>query len=377
MNKLVARILIPTICLLGLLGCPQKNTFVQPPPPEVSVKQPERRTVTHYLEVPGRTDAKDTIEIRARVSGYLRSIDFVDGQIVTEGQRLFLIEPEPYQAAVDAARANLSSARAARDIAQTNYDRRVQAYETKAVSEIDVLTAKANLDSAEADVLFAESSLTRAEIDLSYTENLAPATGRIARKLVSEGNLVDGAQATLLTTLVVQDPIYVYFNVSERVLASKLALLASLDPADAEDADIRELGLELADGTQYPEKGAIDYLDNRADATTGTIQVRARFPNAEGGLLPGLYGKVLIPSTIEEAILVPDLCIQRDIGGSFVLVLNDEDVVEARYVELGPKVGAERVIESGLKGDERVVVNGLQRARSGIKVTATTQAPVN
>jgi RND family efflux transporter MFP subunit len=359
------RPLILTTCLLGLAGCSPKNTFVQPPPPEVTVALPAHRDVTVYSEVPGRAEARDTIEIRARVSGYLRSVDFVDGQIVREGDRLFLIEPEPYEAAVKAAEANLSSAAAARDIAQTNYDRRVQAFETKAVSEIDVLTAKANLDSAEAAMLGAEADLTRARINLSYTENLAPATGRIGRRLVSEGNLVGGDQAS------VQDPIYVYFNLSERVLVPALERLALIDRTDLENAP--PVDLELADGSRYGVTGAIDYIDNRADASTGTVMLRAVFPNADGGLLPGLYGKILIPVTREDALLVPDLSIQRDIAGFYVLVVDDQDTVHARYVKLGPKVDLERVIEGGLERDERVVVNGIQRARPGIKVTALSQ----
>ncbi|MEZ5277173.1 MAG: efflux RND transporter periplasmic adaptor subunit [Opitutaceae bacterium] len=373
MKSIATRPLILTTCLLGLAGCSPKNTFVQPPPPEVTVALPDQRDVTVYSEVPGRAEARDTIEIRARVSGYLRSVDFVDGQIVREGDRLFLIEPEPYEAAVKAGEANLSSAIAARDIAQTNYDRRVQAFETKAVSEIDVLTAKANLDSAEAAMLGAEADLTRARINLSYTENFAPATGRIGRRLVSEGNLVGGGQATLLATLVVQDPIYVYFNLSERVLVPALEKLALIDRTDLRNAP--PVDLELADGSRYGESGRIDYVDNRADAATGTVAIRAVFPNPHGALLPGLYGKVLIPETVEDALLVPDLSIQRDIGGSYVLVVDHQGTVEARYVELGPKVGYDRVIKSGLNGDERVVVNGLQRARPGITVSATTRAP--
>jgi RND family efflux transporter MFP subunit len=372
-NTTAKRFLILTACLSGLLGCSPKNAFVKPPPPEVTVMLPQLRSVTVFLEIPGRTDARDFVEIRARVPGYLRSVGFVDGQIVEEGQLLFLIEPEPYKAAVVAAEANLSSAKAERDIAQTNYDRRVQAYETKAVAEIDVLTAKANLDSAEAGVLFAESALTQAMIDLSYTEILAPTTGRIGRKLISEGNMVGTGQATLLSTLVVQDPIFVYFNVSERVIASKLGLLAGIDRTA--ESEIQDLELELADGTRYDELGQMDYIDNQADAATGTVTVRAVFPNPIGALLPGLYGKILIPQTIEDAVLVPDLAIQRDIGGSFVLVVDDVGMVEARYVELGPKVEYDRVIESGLDGDELVVVNGLQRARPGITVSATTPAP--
>jgi len=363
--------LLIVAAVFALLGCRAKNTFVQPPPPEVTVAKPEQRDVTVFIGVAGRIEAKESVDIRARVSGFLNTVEFEDGQVVTEGQQLFLIEPEPYEAAALAAQADLSSARASREIAQTNYDRRVQAYETKAVSEIDVLTAKANLDSAEASVLAAESALVKAEINLSYTRVESPVTGRIARRLVSVGNLVGGSTATLLTNVVVQDPIHVYFNVSERLLIPKFGLLTSLTEEDLERAP--EVYVELADGTRYSKPGYIDYIDNRADASTGTVTLRAEFPNPDGALLPGLYGKILIPEVTRDALIVPDLAVLRDIGGTYVLVVNDENKVEARYVELGSKIEADRVVDSGLTGEENVVVNGLQRARPGIEVVTTVQ----
>ena len=355
----------------ALLGCRAKNEFIAPPPPEVTVAKPDRRDVTVFITSPGRIQAQDSVEIRARVSGFLDSVDFEDGQFVEEGDQLFLIEPEPYEAAVKAAEAELSSAIASREIAQTNYDRRVQAYETRAVSEIDVLTARADLDSAEAAVLGAEAALTRARIDLSYTRVVTPVSGRTSRRLISAGNLVGGADANLLTTVVVQDPIHVYFNVSERVLVPRLGALTNLTVDDFDNAP--EIFVELADGGRYAEAGHIDFVDNRADETTGTVTIRAVFPNPKGELLPGLFGRILIPEVSEGALLVPDLAVQKDIGGSFLLVVNKENVVEARYVELGAKVETERIIESGLNGDENVIVNGLQRARPGIQVTTTIQ----
>lgn len=361
--------IIVAASVFALVGCRAKNTFIQPPPPEVTVAKPDRRDVTVFITAPGRIQARDSVEIRARVSGFLDSVDFIDGQTVEEGQQLFLIEPEPYVAALDAAKAQLSSAIAKRGIAQINYDRRVQAYETKAVSEIDVLTAKADLDSAEADVLSAESALTQAEIDLSYTKVTSPVTGRAARRLVSAGNLVGGAEATLLTTVVVQDPILVYFNVSERIIVPRLGALNNLSEEDLDRAP--EVFVELADGSRYAEAGHIDFIDNRADETTGTVTVRAEFPNKGGELLGGLFGRVLIPDPTEDALLVPDLAVQRDIGGTYLLVVNSQNIVEAQYVELGPKVGTERIVIEGLTGDENVIVNGLQRARPGIPVTTT------
>lgn len=252
------------------------------------------------------------------------------------------------------------------NIAQTNYDRREQAYETKAVSEIDLLTAKANLDSSEAAVLVAEAQLTQSQIDLSYTTNTAPATGRIARRLVSVGNLVGNGEATLLTTLVVQDPIQVYFNVAERLIISKLAELAT--GRDAKEAI--NVFIELADGSRYDGEGHLDFIDNQVDPETGTVSARAVFRNEKGALLPGLYARVLIPDIRENALLVPDLAVLRDIGGSYVLIVDAENKVESRYVTPGPKVEHERIIEEGLDGSERVIIQGVQRARPGIVVNA-------
>lgn len=333
--------------------------------------KPDRRDVNVFIKTPGRFQARDSVEIRARVFGFLDSVDFEDGQNVEAEQKLFLIEPEPYEAALKAAEADLSSAIASREIAQTNFDRREQAYETRAVSEIDVLTARANLDSAEAAVLGAEAALTLAEIDLSYTRVVSPVAGRTARRLVSAGNLVGGADSTLLTTVVVQDPIHVYFNISERIVVPRLGALAKLSEEDWEDAI--DIFVELADGTRYSEAGHIDFIDNRADETTGTVTIRAVFPNKEGELLPGLFARILIPNETKDAILVPDLAVQKDIGGSYLLVVNDENKVEARYVELGAKVETDRIVMTGLTGDESVIIDGLQRARPGIEVTTTIQ----
>jgi len=263
--------------------------------------------------------AKESVEVRARVSGYLESVDFEDGQQVEVGQQLCVIEPAPYQAALTAAQADLDGARANKEIAQTNYDRRKQAYDkSKAVSEIDVLKAKADLDAATAAVLAAAAALEQARLNLSYTTNRAPITGRISRKRVSEGNLVGGAEPTLITTLMMEDPIYLYFNADERKL---LEWISRYGRTTAKGKAEGIMGLRLADGTVYPHKGSVDFLDNRVDPETGTIEVRAIFPNPEGTLLPGFYGDLLAPNIRTNAVLVPDLCIQRDIGGSYVLLV--------------------------------------------------------
>lgn len=377
MIKLQPPLLVTTSALALLLagGCTQKNTFVEPPPPEVTVASPLKQTVTNFLEIPGRTQAKESAEIRARVNGYLESVDFVDGEMVEQGQQLFVIEPEPFEAALKAAEADLAQAQANRGIRQTEYDRRKQAYESRAISIIDLERAKAELDKAQAEVLAKEAAVVQAQLNLSYTTNQAPFAGIIDRKLVSAGNLVGGATPTLLTTLVAQDPIYVYFNISERRLVPHLQKISKTE-------DLVEIfppvQLKLADDSLYKiddeiVEGRIDFLDNKVDPETGTINARAVFDNKKGGLKPGLYGKVLVPDVRTNATLVPDLSIQRDIGGTYVLVVDAEGKVASQYVELGPKVEKGRIIEHGLEGDERVIVGGIQRARPGIKVNAREQ----
>ncbi len=358
--------------LLISAGCSKKNEFQPPPPPEVGVQQPVQKDVTVFRSFPGRLAASDQVDIRARVKGFLKSIDFEDGQRIKKGDLLFTIEPEQYEAAVNAAKAELAQAKAALKLADATLQRNQTAFQTKAVSEVDVLTAEANKQSAEAAVMAAEASLEKAELDLSYTRILAPFDGRAARRTLSVGNLVGSGESTLLTTLVAESPVDVYFNVDERTL---LQHTPNKERGDKPGANIPPVKLELADGQIFDEEGAVDYNDPKFDPETGTLQVRAEFANAKVKLLPGMFGKILLPDPVKNALLVPDLAIQRDLGGSFVLVVNAENRVENRYVQRGDRVGSDRIITGGLNGDERIIVNGMQRARPGIPVRIKESSP--
>jgi len=361
------------LAMLMVAGCKPANTFVPPAPPEVTVQAPVRSNAVVWVGVPGRAQARDFLEIRARVSGYLKEVAFEDGQRVNAGDRLFIIEPEPYVAAWEAAKAQRAEAQAAADLALVNYQRREQAYETRAISEIDKLTAKANLDAANAQALATQAALDQARINLTYTTNIAPEAGRISRRLVSEGNLVGGPEATLLATLVVEDPVHVYFDIAERTAVTLLSKYASVEDALIKAPAMR---LELADGSHYEHEGRIDYLDTTVDPDTGTLEGRVLFPNSGGKLVPGLYGKVLIPQTRTNALLVPDLAVQRDIGGTFLLAASAaSNIVESVPVTLGERVDQNRIIESGLEGTERVIVKGIQRARPGLVVTPIDAQP--
>jgi RND family efflux transporter MFP subunit len=377
MEMLVMKKSLPITLLLSALltfGCTKKNEFKAPPPPGVTVQLPEQKTVTVFGSFPGRLAAHDDVDIRARVKGFLKTIDFADGQRVEKGDLLFTIEPAEYIAAVNSSKATLAQAEAALKLADATLQRTENAFKSKAVSEVDVLTAEAQKDSAAAAVQAAQAALDNAELNLSYTEIRAPMAGRLARRSLSVGNLVGDGQSTLLTTLVVEAPIDVFFNVDERAL---LPFLKKGERQTEVGDNTPPLKLELADGTLHTEEGRLNYIDPEIDPDTGTLRARAVFENKELFLLPGLYGRILVPNQIENALLVPDLAVQQDMAGTFVLTVNAESIVESIYITKGPLVGTQRVVEEDPTKDrhltvqDRIIVNGLQRARPGIPVTAT------
>lgn len=362
-------------------GCAKKNEFVAPPPPEVGVESPVIETTTVFLEYAGRTAASSRVEIRARVKGFLGdTTQFDAGQFVEKGRLLFTIEPEQFEAAKATALAKLAAEEAKLEIAEINLEKRVRANERsegQAISDVEIKSSEADVKSAQAAVDIAKAALADAERDLSYTKIHAPVAGRVSNALVDQGNLVGAADPTLLTDIVTVQPIYFNFEGSEREALRYLSDMPNAEnPTGSGEGKGKELKLVLSDGTPFDEVGRFDFVDNSVNPESGTIRLRAAFDNKKGLLVDGLFARIRIPEEIENAVLVPSGAIQRDLGGSFVLVVNSENVVERRTVIPTPlSVDGKKIIKpyddstgTGLKAEDRFVVSNLQRAREGLQV---------
>jgi RND family efflux transporter MFP subunit len=359
-------------------ACDQRNEYAEPPPPKVTVAKPLQQEIIDYLEFTGTTHAFEEVEMRARVAGFLQSMEFTPGTQVEKGDLLFVIDPSEYQAELDAAEAELGSAEATLKRAQTEFARAQKLFKQKAGAQTDVVKWRGERDVAKAAVARAKAKVEKAGLDLSYTKVTAPITGRVSRNLVDLGNLVGEGEPTLLTKVTRIDPMYAYFNLNERDLLKVMAMYRQetkekgLDPAkdSAARADLT-VSLELANEEGYPHQGVVDFAESGVDPATGTLQLRGVFPNPGPApvLLPGLFTRLRMPiDKRENALLVTERAIGADQGGRYLLTVNSENVVEKKTIRMGRLVDGLRVIEEGLQPDNRVVVNGIQRARPGAKV---------
>lgn len=348
-----------------------------PTPPTVTVDRPTRRDVQQYAEFTGTTRATEFAQIRARVSGQLREMYFEPGAAVNEGDLLFLIEPEPYQAAYDEAVAAVASAESELNRAQSDLERIETAIQSDAVSRQDLDRAVATRDQANAALLAAQARQQQAQLNLSYTRVRSPVSGRVGRNLVDLGNLVGATEPTLLTTVTKISPIWVYFNVDENLVLQFLASRAdSSQLGMGEDERVGIVHVETAAETGYPHSGQIDFIDNTVDPATGTIEVRAVLPNEDGILFPGLFVRLRVEGTVTpDAVLVEERAVGTDLGGKYVLAVGPDSVVEQKYVTLGPVQDDGTVmVEGGLDGTETYIVDGLLRARPGFPVTPQSTA---
>src|SRR4051812_32736849 len=359
------------VAALALSGCsdkpPQPAAAAAPP---VTVAQPVKRTVTDWDEFTGRFEAVQEVQVRARVGGFVNSVEFKDGAIVRTGDLLYIIDPRPFEAIVRQAEGQLADARAKGELAKRDLARGLTLVQTSAVSEQVVDQRRQALQAARAAETQAEGALRAAQLNVEFTHVVAPITGRVSRHLVTPGNLVQGSEgsATLLTSIVSLDPIYIYFDVDEATyLKNNKLWFAGQRPSSRDTAN--PVQVTLTRETKPSHEGTMDFLDNRLDVSTGTLRSRAIIPDHDLSILPGQFGRVrLIGSSPYEALLLPDTAIATDQSRKIVFLVKDDDTVEARAVELGPLDEGLRVVRMGLKPDDRVIIDGIQRARVGAKV---------
>ncbi|MDQ7782486.1 MAG: efflux RND transporter periplasmic adaptor subunit [Desulfomonilaceae bacterium] len=368
-TRVSAVLIFVTLASVTILGCSEKAQVAVPPPPEVIVSLPLKQKVTEFLEFPGTTAALEFVEIRARVEGWLESVDFEPGARVEEGALLFVIDPKPYQAQVDQNEAVLKAREAEFQLKDANLRRAEHLLATGSVSQLQYDVQSAEKAVAQAQVGMAKADLEKAQLNLSYTRVTSPTTGTISRNYVDVGNLVGAGEKTLLTEIVNDDSVYVYFDMSERELLMLMRRWPRIQTEKPSERDRPPAYLQLADESGFPHKGAIDFGEPRVDESTGTLKVRAVFPNEKKLLFPGLFCRVRVPLEEKEALLVPELAVGIAQVGRYVLVVDKDQVVEQRLVETGRLEGTLRVIEKGLKQNDWVVVNAIQRAIPGTKVT--------
>jgi len=355
-----------------LVGCGRQNNNAKPAVPSITVAPVEQREVVEWDEFTGRTEAVEAVEVRPRVSGYIQSVRFQSGQLVNKGDVLFVIDPRWHQADYDRRQAEMEQAKVRLENSKRESERTPPLLAQKAISIEEADARRARFDEAKAALLAAQAALDSAKLDLEYTQVRAPISGRVSRALLTEGNYVSGlaGAASLLTTLVSVDPIYVYADVDENSLL-KFNTLAQAKALEMDENGRIPVQLQLADEEGFPHRGTIESFDNHLDAASGSILLRAVFPNPDGRMVPGLFARIHIPlSNRHPALLVDERAIGTDQGQKYVLTLSRTNTVEYQAVNPGPLISGKRIIRSGLAGGEKVVVNGLQRVRPGMPVVA-------
>jgi RND family efflux transporter MFP subunit len=363
------------LVLLGLAACGENNQYVAPPPPKVIVATPTQGPYTRYLETTGNTAAINTADLVARVPGFVQTINYRDGDAVKKGTLLFTIEPESYKLKLDQAKSAQASAIASFNQAKPALDRQADLLKSGSTTQAQYDTALAAMVAAQSGVQQAQVNTQLAQINYDYTQVTAPFDGIVTARQVSIGQYVGGtATPTVLATIIQHDPIYVNFTVSERDV---LRIRAEFQQRGLTPQDLRKVPIEvgLQSETGYPHRGMLDYAAPSVSQTTGTLAARGIFSNDNKALLPGYFVRVRIPTDqIKDAFFVPDVALGSDQGGRYVLVVNKDNVVEQRKIEIGPAIDGKRVVESGLKPDDRVIVAGLLRAVPGQKVDPQTES---
>jgi membrane fusion protein, multidrug efflux system len=356
---------------LALNACDKPAPAASPQLPAVTVARPLQQNITEWDEYTGRFVAVQTVEVRARVSGFIDSIHFRDGQIVKQGDLLFIIDPRPYRLAVDQAKAEVERAQAKLELANLDVERATPLVRNQTLTGREFDTRQSTQKDAQAAVASSQAALKQAELNLEWTEVRAPIAGRVSDRRVDIGNLITGGTTgtTLLTAIVSIDPIHFVFDGSEADFLRYLRLAAAGGRQSSRDA-ANPVAVRLADETEYKHPGKMDFVDNVINARTGTIRGRAIFENKDGVLTPGFFGRLRLYGGTRDALLVPDSAIVSDQANRIVFVVADDGTVATKRIELGPIVDGLRVIRSGLAAADRVVIEGLARARPGSKVKA-------
>jgi len=378
--RVARRLAVPLVLTLMLAACgdsqPQKQGDGGPPPPAVTVAKPIKRTIVDHDEYVGRFAAVNSVEVRARVSGYLESVHFKDGQRVKQGELLFTIDKRTFQNALEQARANLAQARSNLRFAESDLSRGQQLVKEKTITEQSFEQRAQAARNAQAAVNGMEAALRQAELDMQFTELRAPIPGRIGDRRVSPGNLVTGGaggNTTLLATIVSTDPIHFEFTFDEASFL-RYERLAENGHDMASRGGGLAVELKLVDETDFMHRGRMDFIDNVIDRSTGTIRGRAVFDNPNDVFTPGMFGRLRVPASPSyQALLVPDAAIASEQSKKYVLTVDDNSVARPKYLTLGPLVGDLRVIKSGIGPDDEVIVNGIARVRPGQKVKAQAQ----
>ena len=376
-RRLVLTLLLVSASGWALSGCkPKTNAFVPPPPPDVTVAHPIHRPVTRYVEYTGTTEAYQSVELRARVAGFLEQVLFKPGAAVKKGDLLFVIDKRTFQAAVNRAQAQVLADEAAYTAAESDARIAEELAAQRAGSEIDKITKIGRRDSAKAAIEANKAALESAKLDLGFCEVRAPIDGRITKNFVDVGNLVGAAgQPTVLATVVSARPNYVSVDASESDLMMgrqvQMAQGSGTEPGQTAPGEWRPADVATADSDEFNVHGHVDYVDPSLNPQSGTIRIRCRFENENERLLPGMFVRLRIFLDTSDALVAPDIALLSDQTGRYALVVSDKDVVELRRVKVGSLDGTMRVVLEGLSPSDRLVVNGLQRARPGINVKPT------
>jgi RND family efflux transporter MFP subunit len=385
-NHLHLRIILPLGLAAGAAlfsGCHKSsgsahNPQQAPPAAKVTVASVSKQDVVEWEEFTGRTEAIETVEVKPRVSGHIQKVHFQSGQMVKKGDVLFSIDARWHKAEFDRRQAEYQQATVRLETAEREARRIETLLANKAISKEEAEGRQARFNEAKAGLLAAEAARDSAKLDLDFTEIRAPIDGRVSRALVTQGNFISGVagNATLLTTIVTVDPVYVYADFDENSLL-KFSTLFEHKRLPLTDGKI-PVQLQLGDEKDFIREGYIESLDNRLDANTGSILLRAIFPNADGRIVPGLFARIRVPlSERYAALMVEERSIGTDQGQKFVLALSSTNTVEYRPVKLGPVIDGKRIVRAGLNEGEEVVVNGLARVRPGMPVSAERQVAAN